>query len=102
MPLALQRHRRSVRQGYGVGQDKGKASTTIRKPLPPATPTLVCTSAKCYEQGKDVKADPLSRRLVQENVLGSAECAAALKRLNDQKHRKISRMRKGFSESETF
>lgn len=34
-------------QGYGVGQDKARPSTTIRKPLPPATPALVCTSAKC-------------------------------------------------------
>ena len=29
------------------GKIRARPSTTIRKPLPPATPTLVCTSAKC-------------------------------------------------------
>ena len=76
-------------QGYGVGQDKGKALDYYKKAAAAgdADAGACLHLGQMYEQGKDVKADPAQAAVWYKKGadLGSAECAAALKRLNDQK-----------------
>ena len=74
-------------QGYGVGQDKGKALDYYKKAATAGDAGACLHLGQMYEQGKDVKADPAQAAVWYKKGadLGSAECAAALKRLNDQK-----------------
>ena len=77
-------------QGYGVGQDKDKALDYYKKAATAGDADACLHLGQMYEQGKDVKSTPIRHRPPSGSDkkgadLGSAECAAALKRLNDQK-----------------
>ena len=69
------------------GQDKGKALDYYKKAATAGDADACLHLGQMYEQGKDVKADPAQAAVWYKKGadLGSAECAAALKRLNDQK-----------------
>lgn len=74
-------------QGYGVGQGKGKVLDYHKKTAIAGDADAYLHPGQMYEQSEDVKADPAQATIWYEKGanLGSAECAAALKRLNDQK-----------------